>query len=326
MANKKVAALLCESEENIHYVYSDAQLAQLAGLTDLKQGIFNRAGLAEADLSDVEVLFSTWGMPCLTDEELARLPKLEAVFYAAGATDGFARPLFAHNVKVLSAWQANAIPVAEFCVAQIILALKGYFANTRMIHSPADWSREKAYVGPGLYGETVALIGAGAISTCVQEMLKAFNVNVIVVPSRPERRTVSLEEVFQKAFVVSNHLPNRDDNIGVLNGKLFSSMRHGAVFINTGRGAQVNEAELIEVLEKRPDLTALLDVTHPEPPAEGSKLYTLPNVQQSSHIAGSVNDEVHRMADYMLDEFRRYIAGEPLKYQVVESMLLTSTK
>lgn len=235
-------------------------------------------------------------------------------------------PLFAHNVKVLSAWQANAIPVAEFCVAQIILALKGYFANTRMIHSPADWSREKAYVGPGLYGETVALIGAGAISTCVQEMLKAFNVNVIVVPSRPERRTVSLEEVFQKAFVVSNHLPNRDDNIGVLNGKLFSSMRHGAVFINTGRGAQVNEAELIEVLEKRPDLTALLDVTHPEPPAEGSKLYTLPNVQQSSHIAGSVNDEVHRMADYMLDEFRRYIADEPLKYQVVESMLLTSTK
>ena len=106
MANKKVAALLCESEENIHYVYSDAQLAQLAGLTDLKPGIFNRAGLAEADLSDVEVLFSTWGMPCLTDEELARLPKLEAVFYAAGATDGFARPLFAHNVKVLSAWQA----------------------------------------------------------------------------------------------------------------------------------------------------------------------------------------------------------------------------
>ena len=117
-----------------------------------------------------------------------------------------------------------------------------------------------------------------------------------------------------------------NDNIGVLNGKLFSSMRHGAVFINTGRGAQVNEAELIEVLEKRPDLTALLDVTHPEPPAEGSKLYPLPNVQQSSHIAGSVNDEVHRMADYMLDEFRRYIAGEPLKYQVVESMLLTSTK
>ena len=152
MANKKVAALLCESEENIHYVYSDAQLAQLAGLTDLKPGIFSRARLAEADLSDVEVLFSTWGMPCLTDEELARLPKLEAVFYAAGATDGFARPLFAHNVKVLSAWQANAIPVAEFCVAQIILALKGYFANTRMIHSPADWSREKAYVGPGLYG------------------------------------------------------------------------------------------------------------------------------------------------------------------------------
>ena len=196
MANKKVAALLCESEENIHYVYSDAQLAQLAGLTDLKPGIFNRAGLAEADLSDVEVLFSTWGMPCLTDEELARLPKLEAVFYAAGATDGFARPLFAHNVKVLSAWQANAIPVAEFCTAQIMLGLKGYFRNTRSIKCRDDWAKAHAMAGPGCYGETVALIGAGAIATLTKKMLEQNNVNVIIIPSRAERRTVSLEEAF----------------------------------------------------------------------------------------------------------------------------------
>ena len=101
-------------------------------------------------------------------------------------------------------------------------------------------------------------------------------------------------------------------------------MREGAVFINTGRGAQVNEAELIEVLEKRPDLTALLDVMHPEPPEDGSKLYTLPNVRLSTHIAGSINDEVHRMADYMIEELRRYLAGEPLVYEVSESMLLTS--
>ena len=47
----------------------------------------------------------------------------------------------------------------------------------------------------------------------VQELLKAYNVNVVVVPSRREKRTVSLEEVFNMALVISNHLPDRDDNV-----------------------------------------------------------------------------------------------------------------
>jgi phosphoglycerate dehydrogenase-like enzyme len=112
--------------------------------------------------------------------------------------------------------------------------------------------------------------------------------------------------------------------VGVLDGKLFASMREGAVFINTGRGRQVNEAELIEVLKKRPDLTALLDVTYPEPPENGSELYTLPNVFLSPHIAGSLNDEVHRMADYMIAEYKRFANGEATQYEVRESMLITS--
>ena len=184
--------------------------------------------------------------------------------------------------------------------------------------------RERVAFGPEDTGETVALIGAGAISTLTKKMLEQNKVNVIVIPSRAEHRTISLEEAFSRAFVVSNHLPNRNDNIGVLNGKLFESMREGAVFINTGRGAQVNESELIAVLEKRPDLTALLDVMHPEPPEEGSKLYTLPNVRLTTHIAGSINDEVHRMADYVIEELERFLAGEKLLYEVCESMLLTS--
>ena len=113
-------------------------------------------------------------------------------------------------------------------------------------------------------------------------------------------------------------------SVGVLNGELFRSMREGAVFINTGRGRQVNEPEMIQVLEERSDLTALLDVTYPEPPPAGSKLYMLPNVKLTPHIAGSMNDEVHRMSEYMIEEYRRFASGEPCLYEVAESMLLTS--
>ena len=229
---------LCNHPEQVNYVYSPDRKARLAELTDLREGTVTAEELANGGFSDVEIVFSTWGMPSLSEEELAKyLPNLKAVFYGAGATDAFVRPLLARGVKVLSAWQANAIPVAEFCVAQILLSLKGYFRNSREIHRTGDWQSGKPCIGPGVYGETVALIGAGAISTKVRELLQAFQINVVVVPSRPERRTVSLEEVFQTALVISNHLPNRDDNIGVLHRGLFASMRPGATFINTGRGA-----------------------------------------------------------------------------------------
>ena len=273
----------------------------------------NAGNFDSVDLKDVEVIFSTWGMMCFTDEQLDRMPNLKAVFYGAGATDYFARPLLARGIKVISAWKANAIPVAEFVLAQIILSMKNYFSN--------NWTNK--FAGPGCYGETVALIGAGAISSKLQEMLKILNLNVLVIPSRPERRTISLEEAFRTAYVVSNHLPNREDNQKVLTKELFASMRQGATFINTGRGAQVDEAGLIEVLKARPDLTALLDVTFPEPPEAGSELYTLPNVRLTTHIAGSLNDEVHRMADYVIGDYLHFAAGEPLEHEVTEEMLMT---
>ena len=310
---KLKAVFVCAKKETVDYVYSEAQRKQIAEVTDLMPEIVNTGNFDSVDLKDVEVIFSTWGMMCFTDEQLDRMPNLKAVFYGAGATDYFARPLLARGIKVISAWKANAIPVAEFVLAQIILSMKNYFSN--------NWNNK--FAGPGCYGETVALIGAGAISSKLQEMLKVLNLNVLVIPSRPERRTVSLEEAFRTAYVVSNHLPNREDNQKVLTKELFASMRQGATFINTGRGAQVDEAGLIEVLKARPDLTALLDVTFPEPPEAGSELYTLPNVRLTSHIAGSLNDEVHRMADYVIGDYLHFAAGEPLEHEVTEEMLMT---
>lgn len=316
------AAFFCLNEDTIDYVYGEQGVAKIAELTNLSDTVINPENIKSANLEEIDVIFSTWGMFVPAEEEMARLKNLKAVFYAAGATDGFCREFRAKNVHVISAWQANSIPVAEFCVAQIVLGLKSFFNVTRDLKNPSLWNHKS--VGPGCYGETVALIGAGAIAGHVAKLLENYHLKTLIVPSRKEKRTISLEEAFATSQVVSNHLPNRDDNVGVLNGKLFASMRPNAVFINTGRGRQVNEPELIDVLKKRPDLTALLDVTFPEPPVEGSELYTLPNVYLTPHIAGSLHDEVHRMADYMIGEFESFLAGKPFKYEVDESMLLTS--
>ena|SRR5690554_2004974 len=96
----------------------------------------------------------------------------------------------------------------------------------------------------------------------------------------------------------------------------FEQMKPQATFINTARGAIIDESGLIDVMRKRSDLTSLLDVTDPEPPKATSPLYTLPNVLLTPHIAGSVGQEKYQLGQAMVDEFTRFQTNEPLRYQI----------
>ncbi|MHC4884581.1 MAG: hydroxyacid dehydrogenase [Planctomycetota bacterium] len=316
---------------NIDYVYADGRIDQVAELTELHPTRITTENFeAEVEnLQDVEVIFSTWGMLALTAEQIDKLPNLKAVFYGAGSVKGFARPFLEKGITVCSAVSANAIPVAEFCLGQILLASKRYYTNTQSCRKEG-WGNDRN--GKGVYGETVALIGVGEITRKLLELLKPFHLRIIAVSNHlsqhPEKakalgidEIVSLEEAFQQAYIVSNHLPNLESNKKIMNESHFASMREGATFINTGRGAQVDEEALVKVMKERADLTALLDVTHPEPPESGSELYSQPNIHLSSHIAGSMNDEVIRMADYMIEEFKRWQAGDELQHSVYLEML-----
>jgi len=281
-------------------------------------------------LQQVEFVFSTWGMLQLSEEQIAQLPALKAVFYAAGSVQNFARPFLNQGVKVVSGWGANAVPVAEFTLAQIILAAKGYFMAERICRSSAGRESFSNHY-PGLFGTTVALLGVGMVGTKVIELLRPFNVKILVFDPFLEQaraaalgvQCVSLEQAFEHGFVVSNHLANLPETRQMLTRSLFESLQPYATFINTGRGATVDEAGMLAVLSQRPDLTALLDVTEPEPPHPDSPIYTLENVLLSPHIAGSIDREVLRQADYILEEYRRYKNGEQLLYSVSLDMLKT---
>lgn len=325
------AAFLNDNPERIETVYAKGRRARVAEITDLYGEVLTSQNLVQhaAAAAAIEVAFSTWGMPRLEAEHLDQLPKLKAVFYGAGSVKAFARPLLERGIIVVSSWAANARPVAEFTLAQILLACKGFFRNVRACRSAEVRRAGSLPDGPGVFGETVGIIGAGMVGRIVCELLQAFELQVVVCDpylSADDAQLLGVEQVelpelFERSYVVSNHLPNLDSLNGYLTGELFGRMRQGSTFINTGRGAQVREGELIAVLEARPDLTALLDVTYPEPPEAGSPLYTLPNVELTSHIAGSMNDEVVRMADYAIEEFVRWEAGQPLRYRVTPDML-----
>jgi phosphoglycerate dehydrogenase-like enzyme len=321
-----VRAILLAPTENIERVYGKERQERL--------GYPRVVAPAQLDtllpeLAETEAIFSTWGMPCLTEAQLDALPKLRAVFYAAGSVQGFARPLLERGITVVSAWLANGVPVAEFTLAQILLSAKGYFRNVAEYHTTHHF-REAAR-GPGCYGETVALLGAGAVGREVIQLLKPFSLHLLVFdPFLSETAArelgvekVGLDEAFSRGIVVSNHLANNPQTVGMLNAAHFAQLRPGATFINTGRGLTVVESDLTDVLRVRPDLTALLDVTWPEPAPPNSPLWELPNVRISTHLAGSTGNEVRRMADWCLDEFERWTQDKPLRSAVTLEMLET---
>ena len=328
---KKVA--LIGDAGRIAEVYSGGRRERLGSEFDLYPEVLTADSLGEArdEIGEIEFLFSTWGMPVLDRKQIAMLPALKAVFYGAGTVQRFARPLLNAGVRVFSSWAANAVPVAEYTVAQILLCNKGFFPASRAANSLTTRREHNKKDFPGNFDNTVALLGAGMIGRGVIERLAPYALNVLVFDpflSDDEAdalgvEKVTLEDAFRRGFVVSNHLANLPETEEMLRGEHFESMQTHASFINTGRGATVDEPAMIEVLRKRPDLTAVLDVTYPEPPVEGSGLYDLENVVLTPHIAGSLSLEVRRMADYMIEEALAFRDGRELKYEVTLEMLDT---
>lgn len=319
---------LVEDKNRIDYVYPKHILEALN---------YSKAYTKEEYINEgnynVEFIFSTWSMPQFTKQEIADyFPNLKAVFYAAGTVQFFAKPFIEKGIKVFSAWAANAVPVAEYTVAQIILANKGFFNSCYFnIQGLRDKAKKISDLYSGNYQSKIGIIGVGMIGSMVAERLKGYKNEVLAFdPFLSEQKATklnlklcSLEDIFSNCDVISNHLANNRQTKGMLNESLFSLIKENATFINTGRGAQVVEADLIKAMKQKPNACAILDVTDPEPPVTNSEFYNLPNVFLTPHIAGSKNNEVKRMAEYMFDEYTQFINDKPTKYEVTKKMLET---
>jgi phosphoglycerate dehydrogenase-like enzyme len=276
-------------------------------------------------LRDVEVIFSSWGMPVIDESFLTAAPKLRVVFYAAGTVKYFMTDAaWARGIRVSSAWQINGEAVADYTLAVILFSLKQGFAAMRGFREAKCF--DPTTLPSGISGSTVALISLGAAGRAVRRALRNHDLRVIAYdPFVGEAEAaklgvtlVSLEEAFAIADVVSLHTPSTPETNGLVRGRHFECMRPYATFINTARGSIVCESELIETLRKRQDLTAILDVTDPEPPAADSLLFDLPNVVLTPHIAGVMGRDCVRLMQAMLEEFDHWAAGRSLSSEVTQ--------
>lgn len=327
------AIFLANRKQSVDYVYSEEAKARLRSLVDIDTDrVYSQEDLENNPdgFGDVDFIFSTWSMPGGTEEKdnfAKYFPNLKALFYAAGSVKYFGQHYLDRGVRLFSAFAANAIPVAEFTMAQILLANKGYFQSMRMVRrGHYDRASEYSKSHTGNYNSKIGIIGAGMIGRNVIKLLKKFKLNIYVYDEFLPRSAIkalgakkaTLEEIFSECDVVSNHLANVPATVGIFREAHFRLMKPNTVFINTGRGAQVDEPGMLKVLRERRDICALLDVTIDEPPQEGSDFYKLDNIFLTPHIAGSQANEVERMAEYIIDELERFLQDKPTQYEITQ--------
>ena len=255
MQSSLARAAFFGSAAHIERVYAQNRRAQVESLTDCAPGVYGAADLGDETLARTEVIFSTWGMPVLSAEQLKMLPCLRAVFYAAGSVQAFARPVLEREITLVSAWAANAVPVAQWTLAQVLLANKGFHRNAREFTLSRGRTR---FAGRGNFGAPVAVLGAGANRalghrTVARVRVAGFGVRPVFErgPTRATRRRKSRVGRSVRARLTSSPTTSPicrrrwECWAARTSAQLPAKTR---AFINTGRGATARETEMIEVL------------------------------------------------------------------------------
>ncbi|MGW7316455.1 hydroxyacid dehydrogenase [Streptomyces sp. NPDC054854] len=292
---------------------------------DVVAADFTGPGIVAA-LAEAEVLLTFWGAPPIDARALAAAPRLKAVVHAAGSVKHFVtEACWERGITVSSAALANSLPVAEYTVAMVLLSnkrvlqLREEYRGARGRH--LDWHLRYGHAGN--YRRTVGIVGASRIGRRVIELLRPYDLELVLYdPYVSERaaellgaRRVALDELCRISDVVSLHAPALPETRSMIDRRRLGLMRDGATLINTARGSLVDGPAITDELTSG-RLQAVIDVTEPEVLPAGSPLYDLPNVVLTPHVAGSMGNELHRMADSAIGEVARYAAGLPFAHPV----------
>lgn len=320
-------ALLAMDPVFLHQLFPGPLMRRLSAVLDFDPELVVRDfadPAAKAALAEAEVVVSSWGAPLLDDATLTAAPQLKAVLHAAGTVKWIiGKTGWERGLVVSSSSGANALPVAEYTLASILLAGKGIFQLREDFRKERTFTLGYVHPGVGNFGRTIGVVGASKIGRRVAELLRPFDFTVLLADPYVDEaeatalgaELVELDELCARADIVSVHAPDLPETEHLVNAERLALMRDGTVVVNTARGRLVDtDALTAEVLSGR--LAAVIDVTHPEPLPAHSPLYDLPNVFLTQHVAGYHGNELSRMGLFMVEDAERYVAGEPLLHRV----------
>ena len=280
----------------------------------------------EQDLRAAEILFTI----SLRPEQFTVAEKLRWIHAPTAAVHQFLfDELVNSDVIVTNSREVHGPVVAEHVIA-LIFALAKKIPQAAILQQRHQWGQQEIWnEGPRpheIAGTTLGLIGVGSIGRRVAQMASTLGMRVLAVREHVEKGTPDgvervfplsdLDEVLKQSDYVVVAAPLIEATQRLMNAEHLALMKSDSVLINVGRGAQVDEAALVDTLRKRRIAGAALDVFEREPLPADSPLWGLDNLLITPHTAGLTEKLWHRHYDLFTDNLRRYLAGQPLQFVV----------
>jgi D-3-phosphoglycerate dehydrogenase / 2-oxoglutarate reductase len=235
-------------------------------------------------IRDSDVVLNIRSSSKFTSRVFEACPRLKVLSVWGTGTDHVDLAAAArHGVVVRTTPGVSAISIAEHALALTLAAARRIpvlDAATRA----GTWPRGQSVQ---LYGKTCGIIGLGAIGRQFLRLANGFGMRTIAwtIHPRPDDPIVELDELYRTSDVISLHLRLSDKTVGMIGAREFALMKPGAIFVNTARGAIVDESALVEALQAG-RIAAGLDVFTVEPLAAEHPLLGLANAVVTPHCAG----------------------------------------
>ena len=286
-------------------------------------------------IADCENYVTLWGSPRLDDRILDRAPKLKLLTHLGGTVVPFvSEAVWERGIRVISANAYFAESVAEGTLAYMLCALRDIPKFSSQLKEQKKWHSSTDYTA-GLMGKTIGVVSYGTIARHVVRLLSQFRVRIMVYDIKPlpaedvERYGLiqaSLEDIFSQCDIISLHTPLFDATRHMIGSELLSKIKENCLFLNTSRGAVVDQSALERELATG-RFRAVLDVFEKEPPAEDCPLYELPNVMMIPHMAGPTVDlRAYLTRELMLEAAAFVDRGGPLPHEITRQMASTMSE
>jgi glyoxylate reductase len=274
----------------------------------------------------MEELASTEGLLCLLTDNidagvLEAAPRLRAISTMAVGYDHIdVDAATARRIPVTNTPGVLTETTADFAFALLLAAARRLPEAERAVRDgrwPA-WS-PTFLAGVDIAGATLGIVGFGAIGQAVARRARGFGMRALCCSRtpRPEAAAVlgveetSFDQLLGQSDFVSVHVPLTRETRHLFNHDAFARMKPGAIFVNTARGAVVDESALHHALETHHLAAAALDVAETEPVSPHDPLLRLPNLLITPHIASASMATRAKMADMAADNLLDALAGRP---------------
>ena len=275
-----------------------------------------------------DVYVTGWGSPRLDARILDAAPNLKLLVHLCGTVvPVVSDELWERGIRVVSGNDFFAESVAEGTIGYIISALRDIPKYSSRLKNEKKW-KTSADLNRGLLGKTVGIVSYGAIAHHLVRMLQPFRVKIKLYDIKPIPEAdkamyniaeASLEDLFSTCDIVTVHTPLNEHTHHLIGAPLLSLLKDDALFVNTSRGAVIDQEALESELEKG-RFRAFLDVYEKEPPSVESRLYELPNVIMMPHMGGPTVDLRRDITKALLIEASEFLKnGAPLPHEITRA-------